>query len=161
MMNRIQVHAHGYPKVIDGKVTMVSLDVLDNIWPQVVPILEKAEKWFIDYYTIDDLLECIRSGDLQLWVAVENHKIYTVGCTSIVEFPRCRILRGALIAGRDAKKVLTCLKEIEEWAAMLGCTRSELIGRLPWKRLTAPFGYQERGTMMVKTIASSANERRH
>lgn len=161
-MKNIQVQAKGYPKVIEGKVTMISLDVLDVIWPQVVPILEKAEKWFVEYYTIEDVLECCRCGDLQLWVAVdEKRKIFAVGCTSIVEFPRCRVLRCALLAGRGVKEVLACLREIEDWAAMLGCTRSEIVGRLPFRRLTAPIGYTERGVMMVKTIASTASDRRH
>lgn len=160
-MNRIQVHAHGYPKVIDGQITMISLDVLDSIWPQIVPFLEKSSEWFEEYYSVDDLLDCARSGDLQLWVAVENSKIFAIGFTGIVEYPKCRILKCVFLAGSGAKRVLKGLEEIHQWAAMLGCTRSEIVGRLPWRRLAAPLGYTERGVVMVKNIANASSDRRH
>lgn len=164
MSNNVVINPVGYHRVIDGMITMITLDVLDLIWPKIVPLLEKSRRWWEDYYTMDDILFQVRNGDMQLWVAVEKSEIFAMGLTSMVDYPRCRLLQCIFLSGRGAKKILPCVREIEQWAAMLGATKSEIIGRPAWERLGPQYGYVKRSVVMVKQIAAtnlSGLERKH
>ena len=164
-MPNVTIQTTGYTKVIDGKITMLSLDVLEILWPKIVKFFEKSREWWEEYYELDDILHQCRVGDMQLWVAVDKEEIFAVGLTSIGEYPKCRILKCMFLAGRGAKEILPCVRGIEEWAAMLGCSKSEIVGRLPWKRLAKPYGYVERSVVLTKQLVPNVipgfNDRRH
>lgn len=158
-MLKVDTNIGGYTKVIDGKITMVAPEVLDLIWPQILPILEESREWWQDYYEMEDIKSLCRDGSMQMWVGVTDKKIFAMGLTSIGQYPRCRILKCIFLAGSGAKTILPCLKEIEQWAAMYGATRSEIIGRDAWLRLAAPYGYVKSSIVMRKQIASQSNRR--
>jgi len=163
-MTNVNISPVGYHRVINGVITMITLDVLDTIWPKCVPLFEKARSWWDMYYELEDILHYVRTGDMQLWVGVDKSEIFAVGLTSIVEYPKCRKLQCIFLAGRDAKTILPCVKEIEQWAAMYGCSRSEIIGRDAWLRLGVPMGYTKQSVVMVKQLYPTnipGSERKH
>lgn len=147
-MTALKTSVSGMSKVIQGKVIMVALDVLDQLWPKVVPILMKEKTWWEAYYEIEDLLAHIRSGNLQLWIGVEDKEIFIVCLTEIAKFPKCRILRYVFLAGRGIKPLRPSVIEINQWGAMHGCTRSEIFGRDAWIKLMAPFGYKKKSVIV-------------
>lgn len=157
-MKQMSTSIAGYTKVIDGKITMVAQNVLDMIWPQVLPLLEESRSWWQDYYTLEDVLSECKTGSMQMWVGVENRKIFAIGLTCIVDYPQCRKLQCMFLAGKGAKTILPCIKEIEQWAALHGAIESEIIGRDAWIKLAAPFGYVKKSVVMVKRIASPAQK---
>lgn len=145
-----------------GKITIVPQDLFAQIWPQVVPMFKDSEDVWQEFYSLQDLQDHILNGDLQLWVAIENKKIFAVGLTALEKYPRCLILRCLFLAGTGVKKILPCVKEIEEWAETLGASKSEIIGRDAWEVLTPPYGYVKRGVLMMKNLnVGVSNDRRH
>lgn len=162
-MTNVNISPIGYHKVINGVITMITLDVLDLIWPKCIPLFTKTRSWWEDYYELDDILYQVRQGDMQLWVAVEKNEIFALGLTQLGQYPQCRILKCIFLAGRNSKKILPCVKEIEQWAAMHGATKSEIIGRDAWLRLAVPMGYAKRSVVMTKQLVPAVPgiERKH
>ena len=160
-MLKVDTNIGGYTKVIDGKVTMVAVEILDLIWPQVLPLLEESQKWWQDYYSLEDIKNACRIGEMQMWVGIEEKKIFIMGLTSICEAPKGRYLKCVFLAGKDFKKILSCIKEIEQWAAMRGAIRSEITGRDAWIELGARMGYTKRSVTVTKQLVAQSSDRRH
>lgn len=153
-----------YVSKTSGIINIVPTADLITTWPIVVPMYEKAEEYWRGYYTLEDMYIGILAGNLQLWVARKNGKIFATGLTSIEKYPQSLVLRCLFLAGSGAKTILPCIKEIEQWAAMLGATKSEIIGRDAWERLAKPYGYVKRSVVMTKELVNLPNvpqTRRH
>jgi len=84
------------------KVVLIQPDDLEMVWDEVVPLIEAALKYSEGEVTPEDLVQPIKTGKMQLWVAMSGGVIAAM-ITEIVVYPRKRVLRVITIAGKDGR----------------------------------------------------------
>lgn len=132
----------------DLPVTIVANSLIEDVWYQVVPLLNKGKQYWSDYFTIDDIkLACIE-GTMQLWVGV-NGEISMCAITTIDVYPRAKWLRIVYIGGRGYRHVAHSHKQIVEYAKKHGCVGTDIIARDKWWSVLTPFGYKKRAVYLV------------
>jgi hypothetical protein len=75
-------------------------------------------------HTVDDVLEGVGKGELQIWIGDRS-----LAVTEILRFPRMRALNVFLGAGEIAE-LRACLPGLRAWARGAGCSRLMWSGRL-------------------------------
>lgn len=152
-----------YENRSSGILTIVPRETLIYIWPQVVPMFEKAEEFWKGYYSLEDIYIGALEGSLQLWVGIKDRKIFGTGLTALEKYPQTLVLRCLFLTGKGVVGILpACVKEIEQWAIMQGATKSEIIGRRAWETLATQYGYSKRAVVMTKQLVPhSSGDRRN
>jgi len=84
------------------KVVLIQPDDLEVVWDEVVPLIEAALKYSEGEVIPEDLVQPIKTGKMQLWVAMSDGVIAAM-ITEIVVYPRKRVLRVITIAGKDGR----------------------------------------------------------
>lgn len=93
-------------------------------------------------FTVEDLRDALKTMKMLAWVAVFDTRLHAIVLAEIAEYPQRKVCRLVGCAGRDRKKWLPLLSEIETWAASIGCTmmqahaRKGWLGDLPTYRMT-------------------------
>ena len=84
------------------KVVLIQPGDLEVVWDEVVPLIEAALKYSEGEVIPEDLVQPIKTGKMQLWVAMSGGVIAAM-ITEIVVYPRKRVLRVITIAGKDGR----------------------------------------------------------
>lgn len=121
---------------------------IDAIWPVVWACLEKAVARTGGRHDEASVLDGIRNGDMQLWMAgpLGNTEKLAV-TTEIVQYPRQKWARILFVGGEGLPMAFGFLGTIEAWAKAQGCVGVEGIGRPEWSRLLQRNGYDEAGRL--------------
>ena len=82
------------------KVVLIQPDDLEVVWDEVVPLIDAALKYSEGEILPEDLVQPLKTGKMQLWVAMSDGVIAAM-ITEIVSYPRKRVLRVITIAGKD------------------------------------------------------------
>ena len=82
------------------KVVLIQPDDLEVVWDEVVPLIDAALKYSEGEILPEDLVQPLKTGKMQLWVAMSGGVIAAM-ITEIVSYPRKRVLRVITIAGKD------------------------------------------------------------
>ena len=109
------------------KVVLIQPDDLDMVWDEVVPLIESALKYLEGEVIPEDLVQPIKTGKMQLWVALSGGVIAAM-ITEIVVYPRKRVLRVITIAGKDGRgmsKWYGFLPLVEGFALSNNCSSLE------------------------------------
>ncbi len=110
------------------KVLLISPEDIDLVWDEAEPLIDSALKHSEGELISSDLIPIIKSGEQQLWVAIEDSEIIASMVTEIISYPRKRILRVITIGGKDGRgidKWYTFLPLIEGFALKHGCKSLE------------------------------------
>lgn len=84
-------------------------------------------------FLTQDLAAAIIAGEMLAWVVVtDDHRLLAVVLAEIRVYPRTKVCRLVACAGRERKKWLHLLSEIEAWAASVGCTQMHAEARKGW-----------------------------
>src|SRR5688572_24597133 len=112
-------------------VTPIANAVISLIFPKIVPLLEKGQKQWQDYFDLDDIERLLVKGKLQLWLGIEEgtNTIKLVMLTSIEVYPKSKWVKLIYIGGEDLKNAFHYLKELEAWARKYECRGFEVIAR--------------------------------
>jgi len=113
-------------------ISQVPNKLVNKLWPQVLPFLEKSREYWESYYDPEDLKERCVKGNMQLWVQVLDKKLATVLMTELISYPKCIHLRYTLISGRDLRVAKKYVYIIENWAKLHGAVGWEILGRPEW-----------------------------
>ena len=70
------------------KVVLIQPDDLEMVWDEVVPLIEAALKYSEGEVIPEDLVQPIKTGKMQLWVAMSGGVIAAM-ITEIVVYPSC------------------------------------------------------------------------
>lgn len=110
------------------------------------PLIERGLARGLPLYTADDILDRCEAGDMQLWCYGSS-----VLVTEIIAFPRARVARSVVAAGRlnDIRRVLP---SVETWARNQGCRYAIAGGRKGWGRA---LGYEGLAAEYVKEIGDA------
>lgn len=82
----------------------------------------------------EDLAQLLKGGtELFAWVvADERDVLLAIVLAEVRDYPRAKVCRLVGCAGRDRKRWLPLLVEIERWAASVGCTQMHAEARKGW-----------------------------
>lgn len=107
-------------------------------------LVEEALSHSNGLYTYEDVLSCVRSGELQVWAGLKKSFLIT----EVVQYPRDKVLVGFL-AGGDLEELLDIMPHTFAWAKHVGCTHALLHGRKGWERVFSKIGAKVTATSMI------------
>lgn len=93
-------------------------------------------------HTVDDVVEGIVSGRMQLWPAERGCAV-----TEVISYPRKKVLHVFLAAG-EMDQIVDMLDSAKAWGRDQGCDAFTIAGRKGWKRVLAKHGFQETFTVL-------------
>ena len=133
--------------------SLVPYGMISTAVPQIVKYLEVSEGWTKGRPVVDDILKFLFTGQMQLWVVLDNKKIYGQVITEIKQYPQCRMLTIQYCSGeKQHMKFIDdkIYETLERYAKDNGCSGIELIGRPGWSRHVAKRGYEIKSVMYQK-----------
>ena len=150
----MDITAHDLQGDYNHIITGVPASFIDEAWPVVADLLEKALKH--DYYgmSLADVKEFIVNEEMQLWTVFDEAKHLLAACTTETNeafgHKGCKII---LLAGGHMSTWLDDLLDvIDRWATAQGCEYIEAIGRRGWEKAAKKFGYQYGHTVIYKEL---------
>jgi hypothetical protein len=123
------------PEISPARAVLVEPDEIEAIWHHVQPLLEKSTPHSEGEMDAEDMFPILLSGEMQLWVAIENKEIIAAMVSQIITYPKKRVMRIISIGGADMEKWMPNFPLFENWALNLGCTSIEAWGRKGWLRV--------------------------
>jgi len=140
----------GIPLVNVAQVPPESIDATwDVLRSYVAAALEKGQGEIDAEYVFMQLLE----RHMQLWVVLEGAMLLGCAVTEVVEYPRKRICRIVLLAGKDVESWLQeGFFAVAAWAKTESCDTLEAYGRKGWLKLAEPFGFRHAFTVISKEL---------
>lgn len=126
------------------KVTLVPKEHVQELWPAVIPCMERAAEYTYGRYTVDDILDTVLEYDHDLWVAFnEDAVILGAVVTSFKHYPRMLALDLVFVGGHEGmtwKDIM--LKTLQSYAFDSNCDVIESSGRLGWSKIFKSDGYK-------------------
>lgn len=124
-------------------VTAVPPAVVDVVWPDVAPMLEKAIATADGRYSLESVYNEFVSGALALWVVLDDARPIAALTTRVVDFPCKRVLSVDWIAGSRMAEWLPQTNAIfRDYAKSYGCRQIEGRGRKGWLRELTKHGWE-------------------
>jgi hypothetical protein len=125
------------------QISLVPVEFVDACWDQVGPHMGKAAKYTYGRYTVDDIYDCIKEYDYQLWVAFEGSKIKGSVVTNIINYPQRRVLCMSFCGGENLKEWKdNMLDTLRRFAKDMGCDGIEATARKGWSKIFKNDGYK-------------------
>lgn len=129
----------------------VQISEVDQIWGYAAPQIEKVINRFADEYTLDSVLEKLKTSEMQLWVGFTDKQPDGIAVTRVVPFPNSKFLEIVMVSG--SLDTLEHIEEIEIWAEDIGCDRVVCYCRPGVSRFLKTRGYHRASEVMEKRIA--------
>ena len=86
-------------------------------------------------YSIEDVIDELRSARAQLWHVMRGQNIQAIVVTVINTHPCAKDCMIWLCAGKDRKDWIHLLAQIEDWAKAHGCDAMIVRGRTGWEKV--------------------------
>ena len=115
-----------FPTTSPNRFVGVYSSQIDNLWPEVSSILEPA--LYGSGFGLDDVLESLKSRDMQLWV-FSKEKISMCVVTQIVNFPKKKTFCLLFVGGEDLNSCIDYADIFEKYATDNKCDDIEALGR--------------------------------
>lgn len=140
-----------------SEVTDVATSLIDDIWPKIVPHLEKGREYWEDYYELEDILDFLKAGRMQLWVGVSNKEIHIVMLTCINVFPKAKFLHLIYAGGSRLRDVMYYYNNVAKWARSHGIVGMQSLSRPGMVRLLEKDGFVPKAVYLVKMFNERLN----
>jgi len=125
------------------QMSVVPPAVLDVVWPQTAPLLQKAIDTTRPRYDIDSVRAGLETSDLLLWCVFDGTTPIAVMTTRIVEYPNSKALCLDWIGGERMKDWLPMAHDVmRRYGHDNGCTHLEGYGRKAWGRALQKYGWE-------------------
>jgi hypothetical protein len=135
------------------QLSLVPHGVIHTALPQVIPYLKVSEEWTRGRSNIDDILNFILSGRMQLWVVLEDQQIHGHLITEVKDYPRCKmfVVQYCAMEPHVLASVEDQMQEFAEaYARKTGCAGIEFVGRPGWTKSMKKYGYDVQSVMFQK-----------
>jgi len=135
------------------EIALVPVGHVSRFIPALMPYLELSEKWSNGRALVDDILQFVFSGQMQLWIGYDEKKVYGHYITEVKTYPRCKMLCVQYCAGETG--IMEQLEEkgfdvLERFAQDAGCAGVEFIGRPGWRKSTKAHGFEVQDVVYQK-----------
>lgn len=125
------------------QISVVPPAVLDVVWPQTAPLLQKAIDTTRPRYDIDSVRAGLERSELLLWCVFDGTTPIAVMTTRIVEYPNSKALCLDWIGGERMKDWLPMAHDVmRRYGHDNGCTHLEGYGRKAWGRALQKYGWE-------------------
>jgi hypothetical protein len=109
------------------------------------PYIESALDYAHDTFNLQDIVDSMAVGDLQLWPGPNSAVI-----TQIVNYPQKKVIH-VFLAGGDMDEVKKLEEDLSIWGKHQGCKAVTLVGRPGWKKsFLKDIGYKCTQVQMFK-----------
>jgi len=137
--------------VSDAKAELVCIDParIREIWPYVRPLLEKACRATC-LNAFADFEADILAGRSLVWIAWNGGMIEAAAATVLANSDLGKVCVITLCAGRDMKRWLKLIEQIEAYAKDEECECVRIFGRKGWLRVLE--GFEAKHVVMDKAI---------
>lgn len=127
---------------------------IEGNWSVVEPQLLRCFSTGLIDFTLEDVKQWLLSQRMRLLVYHEGDDTYDMSCVfEIVEFPRKRIFRVVMLAGKSSDKAFAEWEsEVEEFVRQLGCSEIEAWCRDPQARLFRRWGLEKQCNIVRKEV---------
>lgn len=126
------------------QVSLVPTDYIDACWKDVEEFLNKAVKYTYGRYEVEDIYDCLKEYDHQLWVAIDEGKIIGAVVTNVMHYPKRKYLVMSFCGGSDLKDWKDpMLKLLQRFAKDIGCDGIEATARQGWAKVLQDDGYKQ------------------
>jgi hypothetical protein len=134
-------------------ISLVPVGSVAGVLPALLPHLQTSAQWTRGRATIDDILQMVLSGQMQLWAAHNERQIFGHVITEIKSYPRCKMLTIQYCAMEPGM-----LEQVEDemqsvaarFAKDAGCAGVEFVGRPGWRDTAKKYGYEVQSVMYQK-----------
>jgi hypothetical protein len=127
-----------------------SVETLDLVWPTIAPWLGKTLAEAPPWWTLEDLYERCKNGNLIVWIACKDKKPLGVLLTGIDKYKNTSVCGVPWIGGNKMLLWIKTAQEIiEQWAKEAGCTFLTGSGRAGWSRIV---GMKDYGPTLIKKL---------
>lgn len=124
------------------KASIVLPEDYDNFWHLIQEYMDGAAKYTYGRFTVEDILEGLKTKDQQLWIAYDD-KVYGAVVTEIAEYPQMKSLVMHFTGGIELPKWKDeMLALLRRFAKDQGCKTIESFGRTGWKRIFKNDGFK-------------------
>ena len=136
-------------------ITAVPSDKITMLWPEVSPMLYPAVERSHGRWTMEFLLDALRSGQQQLWIVFEGEQpIKGVATTEILVYPNRKMLAIQYLGGKDLDTWgFSFLEIIEDFAKAAGCSGIEGTARKGFWKWMKEYDYKDAYTVYEKEIS--------
>jgi hypothetical protein len=143
--------ANAEPPPRRNTIWLVPTRLVPAVWDEVVPLLAPAIELAAGRHSLGSTLDQLRSGHMQLFLAVRDDVPKAAAVTQVLEYPASSWLvvlfcggKGLPDWGKDG------IGAIEDWARRCGCAGVEIIGRAGW---AMALGYEKSASIIQKVLA--------
>lgn len=127
------------------QVSIVPVEYLPTVWPQVEGYLKGAADYTYGRYTVEDIKQGLLTKPQQLWIAFDDRKIYGAVVTSFTQYPSMVALDMVFTGGIDLPKwKAPMLEMLQRFAKDNGCSIIESYGRPGWEKVFKDDGFKTR-----------------
>lgn len=134
-------------------ISLVPVGSVAGVFTAILPHLHTSAKWTRGRATIDDILQLVLSGQMQLWVAHDAQNIFGHVITEIKAYPRCKMLTIQYCAMEPGtlEQVEDTMQDVAaRFAKDAGCAGVEFVGRPGWRDTAKKYGYEVQSVMYQK-----------
>lgn len=118
--------------------------VLDIVWPDVAPMLEKAVATSSGRFDIDSVVRGLKTGEIALWVVMDGTTPVAALTTRVSQLPGKRVLAIDWMGGTRMREWLPMVHTtLSSYGKTYGCTEMQGFGRRAWLRWLAPHGWEQ------------------
>jgi len=136
-------------------ITAIPSDKILMLWEEVSPMLAPAVERSHGRWTMEFLLDALRSGQQQLWIVFEGEQpIKGVATTEILVYPNRKMLGIQYLVGKDLDTWgFSFLEIIEDFAKAAGCSGIEGTARKGFWKWMKEYDYKDAYTVYEKEIS--------
>ena len=136
-------------------ITAIPSDRIKRLWPEVSPMLYPAVERSHGRWTMEFLLDALRSGQQQLWIVFEaDQPIKGVATTEILVYPNRKMLGIQYLGGKDLDTWgFSFLEIIEDFAKAAGCSGIEGTARKGFWKWMKEYDYKDAYIVYEKEIS--------
>lgn len=129
---------------------LVEPTAIDNLWPQIAPLLERVAD---NRVTVDDIYNLVVDKRWTLWLCQvpDTLEITSVVITEFIEYPQVTNLRVIFLSGDDEDWAYG-MGVFEDYARINQCHEVEVLGRKGWQRLLKSRGFNLNFITLSKRI---------
>jgi hypothetical protein len=127
----------------------VAPDRVHEFWPHVSDLIHRAIRR-TNLSHSQDIDFDVLNGDGLLWIAWNGSAVEAAATTSLIETDAEKVCLLTACGGKDMRRWLGLLGQIEDYAKAEGCSRVRIFGRKGWVRMLER--YRIRNVILEKEL---------
>ena len=134
------------------------LEHIDAIFPKLVI----ACSYSIGRFKAEDIIEQIKTNQMQIWLAFDEKKLDGFILTQVLNYPQTLALRILCLMGVEIEgwqSFMACIndwipfvRQVEDWAKGFGCTLSQIECPATWELYLRDMGYKRGHVLLDREI---------